>query len=192
VEGTPGQVTGRDIAVAEARAHDVARASNAFYADQFNNPASVLAHEEGTGPEIWNALEGKLDAFLAMVGSGGTFVGTARYLKRRNPRILCAVVEPEGAEVLAGKPVTKAKHILQGAGYGMVPPLWEPHLADHFIAVGGAEAGEYRQRLASKEGLHVGFSSAANVCAAVKLLGCGVLGAEPVVVTVLPDTGLKY
>ncbi len=192
VDGVPGQVTGADIHAAVIRAKEIAAEQNAYYVDQFNNPGSTRAHEQTTGPEIWEALGGKLDALVAAVGSGGTFVGTSRFLKRMKPAIFCAAVEPTGSEVLAGKPVTKPRHLLQGTGYGSVPPHWDPALADAFLAITDDEAVNYKQRLAETEGLYVGYSAAANVCAAVKLIASGKLGADPQVVTLLCDTGLKY
>ncbi len=192
VEGRPGHVTGADIDAATSRANELAGERGAFYVDQFNNPSSVRAHEETTGPEIWAALGTKLDAFIATVGTGGTFVGVGRYLKRQEPEVRCLAVEPAGAQVLAGQPVTQPCHLLQGTGYGIVPPLWDPALADGFVAVTDEEATRYRRLLAEKEGVHVGYSAAANVCAAVKSIEGGALGSAPTVVTVLCDTGLKY
>jgi cysteine synthase A len=192
VTGASGQVTGADIGAAAERAEQLARERGGYYVDQFNNPGSVRAHQESTGPEIWRALGGRLNAFVAAVGTGGTFVGTARFLKSRKPAIVCAAVEPVGSEVLAGKPIVKAKHVLQGTGYGYVPPQWDPQLADTFLAVSDEEATLYRMLLATRESLHVGFSAAANVCAAIKLAKSGALGPAPTVVTLLPDTGFKY
>lgn len=192
VDGAPGQVTGKDVKAAAEEARRLARRRGAFYVDQFHNPGSVAAHEHGTGPEIWHALGGRLDAFVAIVGSGGTFVGTSRYLKRQDPRILCAAVEPEGCQPLAGRRVRKPRHRLQGTGYGVVPPHWQPDLADALLAVSDEEAVETRHLLATREGLHVGYSAAANVRAAQKLLASGRLPDHAVVVTVLCDTGLKY
>lgn len=192
VDGRPGEVTGSDIRAATETAVEIAARRGAFYVDQFNNPACLAAHEEGTGPEIWEDLDGRLDAFVAIVGTGGTFLGTSRYLKGRRPEILCAAVEPEGAEVLAGKPLVKPKHRLQGTGYALIPPQWDPALADLFLAVSDEDATEWRRLLATREGLHVGFSSGANVCAAARLLASGRLPPEATVVTILCDTGLKY
>lgn len=192
VDGQPGEVTGADVRAATAVAIDLAGRGGAFYVDQFNNPSCLAAHEEGTGPEIWQAVGGELDAFVGIVGTGGTFVGTSRYLKSRRPGILCAAVEPAGAEVLAGKPVAKPKHLLQGTGYGVIPPHWDPALADVCLAVSDEEAVEWRRLLAVREGLHVGFSAGANVCAAARLLLGGRLPPDATVVTILCDTGLKY
>ncbi|MGD2152107.1 MAG: cysteine synthase family protein [Gemmatimonadales bacterium] len=192
VDGTPGCVSGSDIRAASERAVEIARERQAYYVDQFNNPACVRAHELGTGPEIWAAAGGRLDAFVAAVGSGGTFIGVSRYLKGKRPAVHCAVVEPLGAEVLAGKEVTKPTHLLQGTGYGLVPQQWDPRLVDSSLAVSDEEATRFRRALAADEGLYVGFSSAANVCAAMKLIESGRLGPAPTVVTILCDTGLKY
>jgi cysteine synthase A len=192
VDGVPGQVTGADVTAAIYAARQIAEAEGAYYVDQFHNPHSVRAHEEGTGPELWAQLGGRVDAFVACVGTGGTFTGVARFLKRQRREIVCAAVEPEGAEMLAGKPVSKARHTLQGTGYGAVPPQWDFDLMDLSIAIGDSEAAEGRRQLAHREGLHVGYSSAANVLAASRLLESGRLARDAVVATVLCDTGLKY
>ena len=192
IDGRPGQVTGADIAAATERAIELAGEGDAYYVDQFHNPACVRAHQETTGPEIWEATEGRLTAFVAAVGTGGTFLGVSGCLKERSSSIRCFAVEPHGAEVLAGKPVIKPHHLLQGTGYGQVPPLWEERLADGCIAVSDEDAKRYRGLLAKQEGLHVGYSAAANVCAGVRLIESGRLGPDPCVVTILCDTGLKY
>lgn len=192
IDGTIGQVTGNDIAVATEAAKQVALSREAFYVDQFNNPSSVLAHKNTTGPEIWSQTLGLVNGFVAAVGSGGTFVGTSQYLKSISSNVLCFAAEPKGAEVLSGKTVTKPRHLLQGVGYGSVPPHWNPNLVDGFIDVTDEEATQYRKELAHREGLFVGFSAAANVSAAVKLLKSGKLSENSTVVTVLCDTGMKY
>jgi cysteine synthase len=192
VDGKPGQVTGRDIAAAEEEARRVVAERGGFFANQFENPDSVNAHERGTGPEIESQAGGIVDAFVACIGTAATFVGTARHLKRANPAITCVAVEPTGAPVLAGERVTNPRHLLQGTGYARALPLWEPSLADAFMTVSDEEAREYRHLLATQEGLWVGYSSAANVCAAKKLLASGRIGRDAVVATVLCDTGLKY
>jgi len=192
VDGSPGLVTGTDLAAAERAATGLARERSAFYVDQFREPDAIRAHEEGTGPELWDQLEGRLDGFVACVGSGSTFVGVSRFLKRQRPDILCVAVEPEGAEVLAGKPLIKPRHKLQGTSYGTVPPSWDSKLMDLSVAVSDEEAEKWRKSLARSEGLHVGYTSAANVCAAAKVLNSGRLSANAVIGTVLCDTGLKY
>lgn len=193
VEGTPGKVTGKDIKVATEKAKEIAADRNAFYVDQFKNAGSVLAHFEGTGPEIWQSLNGEFDAFVSSVGSGGTFTGCSRYFKAQNKNILCAVVEPKGCEILAGKEITKCEHLLQGTGYSLIPPHWDKSITDVYLSVSDEEAVEYKNLLAEKEGLYVGYSSAANVCAAIKLLNSEIIeNPDSKIVTILCDTGLKY
>ncbi|MCL4694291.1 MAG: pyridoxal-phosphate dependent enzyme, partial [Candidatus Hydrogenedentes bacterium] len=165
---------------------------NAYYVDQFNNPSGILAHLRGTGPELWSDLGRGLSAFVAAVGTGGTFVGTSLFLKLKNANVVCAAVEPAGAEILAGKPVTNPAHNMQGIGYGMKVPHWREELVDQYLAVTSEEAAAWRAELARVEGLHVGFSAAANVCASAKLAKSGLAGAVPVIATILCDTGLKY
>ncbi len=190
VDGAPGQVTGADVAAAAAAAANIARDEGGFYVDQFNAVEGIAAHET-TGREIL-AQAGPVDGWVAAVGTGSTFIGVARALKAANPATLCAAVEPEGSEPLGGRAVTKARHIVQGIGYGLVPPHWDADLMDLAIAVNDAEAEDWRRRLGEREGLYVGLSSAANVCAAARLLASGRLRPDATVATVLCDTGLKY
>jgi cysteine synthase A len=192
VDGEPGRVTGADIAAAERAARDFAAERGAYYIDQFHNPAVARAHEQGTGPELWAQCGGRLDAFVAIVGTGGTFVGTSRHLKRMSPAPRCYAVEPEGTQPLAGRAVTDARHLLQGAGYGLVPPLWDPSLAVGTQAVSDDDAASMRRRLGAEEGLYVGYSAAANVAAALQLFDRGLVARSGSVATVLCDTGLKY
>ncbi len=192
VDGDAGMVTGKDIAAATIKAKALAEETGGFYVDQFNNPSGIAAHYRATGPEIWRALNGQLTAFVAAAGSGGTFIGTSKYLKQQNSEVFCATVEPVAARVLAGKPIVNAKHIIQGIGYGIQLPHWEEQLVDDYLSVGDEEVIFYKELLAQKEGLYVGYSAAANVCASIKLIESGVLGKSPLVATVLCDTGLKY
>jgi cysteine synthase A len=192
VEGLPGQVTGKDIQAAVKRAKEITAQRNGYYVDQFNNEGSVLAHEEGTGPEIWRNTGGKTDAFVAAIGSGGTFTGVSRYLKRMNPSVLCVAVEPLGAEILAGKDVVKPMHNIQGTGYNLIPPHWDSSLADYFIAVSDDETREFRDMLARKESIYVGYSAAANVCACIRFMNMMKVGESFNIVTVLCDSGLIY
>lgn len=191
VDGAVGQVTGADIAKATEVAKQFSQEREAFYVDQFNNPGSVLAHYETTGPEIWNELGGKLSAFVASIGSGGTFVGTSKYLKSKSSKVKCIAVEPEGADILAIGKVTKPRHLLQGTGYGVVPPHWDSSLVEEFVAVTDDEATSLRMELATKEGLFVGYSAAANVAATMRVLKA-MNDESTTAVTILCDTGLKY
>lgn len=188
VDGAPGQVTGADIAAAADVAAEIARDRGGFYVDQFNAPEGIAAHQK-TGTEIWEQ-SGGVDAWVATVGTGCTFLGVAQALKPRG--VACFAVEPEGSQPLSGHGITKARHVLQGTGYGVVPPHWDNALVDGYLTVTDAEAEDWRRRLAHREGLYVGYSAAANVCAAAKLIASGRLGEDPVVATVLCDTGLKY
>ena len=192
IAGEPGQVTGSDIAAATRIAEQLAVDRGGFYVDQFNAPEGKAAHEAGTTRELLDTACGGIDGWTACVGTGCTFLGVARALRRANPSVMCGAVEPAGCQVLAGQAVTKAKHLLQGAGYGSVPPMWEPGLMSHSVAVSDEEATTWKKRLAIEEGLHVGFTAAANVCAAIKMLSSGVLAPNATVATVLCDTGLKY
>jgi len=192
VDGVPGQVTGADVAAAAEAAHSIAVERQGFYVNQFHAPEGVQAHEETTGPEIWEQSGGRVDAWVASVGTGATFLGVAAALRRRNPHLVCAAVEPAGCQPLAGLPVTKPRHLLQGTGYGSVPPHWDRSLMDISVPVTDEEVEPWRRLLATREGLHVGYSAAANVCAAAALLVDGRLPVDAIVVTVLCDTGLKY
>jgi cysteine synthase A len=192
VSGGPGRVTGADVEAAEELARGIALERDAFYVDQFANDDCPRAHEETTGPEIWEDTGGRLDAFVCAVGSGATLIGTARFLRGRAPQIRCGAVEPTRAAILATGKVDDPRHTLQGTGYGLVPPHWDPSLVDLYLQVDDETAQAWRLRLAHEEGLYVGSSAAANVAAAAALLGSGELGDSATVVTILCDTGLKY
>jgi cysteine synthase A len=189
VDGRPGMVTGADIALALEVAKDIAQNRNACYADQFNNPSCIKAHFNHTGAEIFRELP-NADVFIASVGSGGTFIGTSKYLKSVIQGIKCIVVEPENAAILKTGKVDNPKHIIQGTAYGLIPPHWEQSLADDFITVSDEEVRDMKMRLSSDQGLYVGYSAAANVIAAQKYLQDG----EKVlnIVTILCDSGYKY
>ena len=189
----PGKVSGADLELVEQRTQELVRETGAWRPDQFANPDNPAVHEATTGPELWRQAGGRpgaLTAFVAMVGTGGTFVGTARALKRRDPAIACYAVEPAGAPVLAGEPVSDPGHKLQGAGYAFVPPAWDPALCDGTFAVSDEEAITTTRALARREGILAGFSTGANLAAALRLAA----QAEPeaVIATVASDTGLRY
>lgn len=192
VDGAPGQVTGQDIKAAAAMAEAIAHERGGFYVDQFNALEGIQAHEFTTGPEILHQTGGRVDAWVAAVGTGCTFMGVARALKAANPSVICAAVEPSGCRPLAGEAVSRPRHLIQGTSYGAIPPHWDPSLMDLSIAVTDEDAQLWRRRIAKEEGLYVGYSAAANVCAAAALLSSGGLGADALVATVLCDTGLKY
>ena len=186
----PGQVSAEDLRVVEARTDQLARELDAFRPDQFNNPSAAAAHEDTTAPEIWRQSGGLVTHFVAAVGTGGTFVGTARALKRANPAIRCLASEPAAAPFIAGRPVTSTNHRIQGTGYALIPPLWDPALCDGFLSATDDEAVEMARRLATREGILAGFSAGANVACALRL--AAEVPAGSLVVTLAPDTGLKY
>jgi cysteine synthase len=188
--GVPGQVSGDDLALVEERTRELVRTLGAFRPDQFNNPANLRAHERTTGPEIWAQTDGAVTHFCAIVGTGGTFLGTARALKARDPAVRCYAVEPEGSQVIAGKPVTNPRHTLQGAGYAAVPPQWDAALCDGTLAIGDDEALETARLLATREGIFAGFSTGANVAAALRLARDAPAGS--LIATIACDSGLKY
>jgi cysteine synthase len=192
VDGSPGRVTGADIAAAERHARELARESGAFYVDQFNNRSGVRAHESTTGPEIWQQSGGRIDAFVTGVGTGASLVGVSRFLRAQSPGVRVYAVEPARSRPLDGRDVESPQHVIQGTGYGLVPPLWRDFTPDGCLAVSDDEAIRYQRELGSREGLFAGFSSAANVSAAIQLARSGELGQNPTVVTLLCDTGLKY
>jgi cysteine synthase len=187
----PGQVSGEDLALVEREAQRVVAARGAFRADQFRLQGNARAHRLYTGPEILRQSGGRLDAFCDFVGTGGSFAGCAAAFKSHDPRIRCLVVEPAGAAALRGEPVTNPGHRIQGGGYAMAPlPLLDPAHVDGYLTVSDDEAIRWARRLATAEGIFAGFSSGANVAAAVRLLQ-GDLRGKSVVVLVC-DSGLKY
>jgi cysteine synthase A len=186
----PGQVTREDLELVEKKTIELTHKLKAFRADQFYNISNVDAHEYTTGAEIWEQTGGKMDAFVAAVGTAGTFIGVARALKKRNPHIQTYAVEPANTPFIAGRKVKTTKHKIQGAGYAMIPPLWQPALCDGFLTVTDNEAIRIARLLGKQEGICAGFSAGANVACALKLAKKSQKGA--VIVTVLCDTGLKY
>lgn len=189
----PGQVSGADLELVIRRAEQLTKELGAFRCDQFHDGANVRAHEEGTAEEIWRDLGGKINAFCDFVGSGGTFVGVARGLKKVDPSIRCYAVEPWTAPVLSGKPVTRANHKIQGGGYSLKPPLWEDRLLDGTLIVTDEEAIRWSRELAKVEGIFGGYSSGANLAAAMRLLQASQTTGDPAhVVFMVNDSGLKY
>ncbi|CAK1554566.1 unnamed protein product [Leptosia nina] len=191
VEGTYGNVTNADVMQALEKGEALEKETGAFFVKQFCNPDNIEAHYKTTGPEIWRQSGHKVDGFVAAVGTAGTFVGVSKFLKEQTS-VYCVSVEPEGSEPLKGCPIAKPQHLLQGSSYGVIPDLFDFNLMDETISVTDEEAEEYRDLIGRKEGLYVGYTSGANVCAAVKLLKSGKLPKDAWVVTILFDTGLKY
>ncbi len=185
-----GQVSGEDLAAVDRVTTALAKKLKAFRADQFNNLSNEQAHELTTGAEIWEQTGGQVDAFVSTLGTGGTFAGVSAALKKRNPHVKCYAVEPSGAAFLSRGKVTNPAHKIQGAGYAMPLPLFRPEHCDGFLTVTDADAIRTARRLAIREGIFAGFSSGANVAAALRVARQLPPGA--VVVTTINDSGLKY
>jgi len=190
--GSPlGQVSGKSLALVEKETKKLTSELGAFRADQFTLDGNWRAHYLSTAREIIEQTGGKFDAFCDFVGSGGSFVGVSKALRERNPRVRCYVVEPETAAVLAGKPLTNPDHKIQGGGYAIENLRFlEGVRVDGYVQVSNTGAIETARRLAREEGIFAGFSSGANVAAALKLLDGELRGRT--IVLLLPDSGLKY
>lgn len=161
----------------------------AFLPAQFDNPANATAHYETTGPEIWEDTEGKVDIFVAGVGTGGTLTGTAKYLKEQNSKIQVVAVEPIDSPVLSkGK---SGVHPLQGIGAGFIPTVLDTTLYDSIMTVSGEEAYEASKELTRREGILTGISSGAALHAALQLAVLPENQGKTIVV-LLPDSGDRY
>ncbi|MBQ2887978.1 MAG: cysteine synthase A, partial [Firmicutes bacterium] len=174
------------IAKAEELAAEI---SGSFIPSQFENPANPAAHFDSTGPEIWQQTEGKVDIFVAGVGTGGTLSGVGAYLKQQNPEVKVVAVEPAGSPVLSqGR---AGMHKLQGIGAGFVPNTLNTEIYDEIIAVENEDAFAFGGALAKSEGLLVGISAGAALWAAAELAKRPE-NAGKVIVVLLPDTGERY
>ncbi len=163
---------------------------------QFKNPANPAIHASTTGPEIWNATDGKVDIFVAGVGTGGTITGVSRYFKNERKAALWSVaVEPSASPVLTqtrnGEPVAPGPHKIQGIGAGFVPDTLDLSVVDQIEQVGNEEAIEYARRLAKEEGIIAGISCGAAVAVAARLANLPEHAGKTIVV-ILPDSGERY
>ncbi len=178
---------GMNEAVAAAQA--LAREDDVWLPDQFSNAANPLAHYTGTGPEIWDALDGRVDCLVAGVGTGGTITGTGRYLKERNPDCRVVAVEPQSSCVLSGG--EPGPHRIQGIGAGFVPPVLDLGIVDEIVPVDDEDAVETARALARREGVLAGLS-----CGAAVHVACEVAAREEAadwrIAVVLPDSGERY
>ena len=159
-----------------------------FMPDQFSNPANPAMHRMTTALEIWEAIDGKIDAFVAAVGTGGTITGCGEVFKERNPSVKIVAVEPAGSPVLSGG--EPGPHKIQGIGAGFIPKVLNRTILDRVLTVTDDEAYQTAKQLSKQEGLLVGISAGANVFAAQKI--AQELGPGKNVVTVLCDTGERY
>jgi cysteine synthase A len=159
-----------------------------FMPDQFSNPANPAMHRMTTAVEIWDALNGKIDAFVAAVGTGGTITGCGEVFKEKNPAVKVVAVEPAGSPVLSGG--DPGPHKIQGIGAGFIPKVLNRKILDRVITVTDDEAYQTAKKLSKQEGLLVGISAGANVFAAQTI--ADELGPGKNVVTILCDTGERY
>jgi cysteine synthase A len=190
-DSKPGEVSGDDLKRVADVAEQLTAERNAFRADQFEHKGNRNAHYFGTAPEIWSQSNGAVNAFCDFAGSGGTFAGCASYFKEQNAEVRCFIVEPEDAAALSGDTVMTPEHPIQGGGYaldslsqlGAIKP-------DGYLKVSSKAAIECTRRLAREEGVFAGYSSGANLAAALQLLDGQMPGATVAIIAC--DSGLKY
>jgi cysteine synthase A len=172
-----------------ARAEELAREiPDSYIPQQFANPFNTEAHYETTAPEIWEQMEGRVDAYVAGAGTGGTFTGVARYLRERNADVYCVVVEPQGSILKGGE---AGPHEVEGIGAGsFIPPVLDMSIANEVIMIEDEPAFAMVRRLAQEEGVLGASSAGANVAAALEV--AQKLGRGKRVVTIIPDAAERY
>jgi cysteine synthase len=178
---------GMNEAVQAARA--MATRDDVFLPDQFSNPANPEAHRRATGPELWAALDGKIDVFIAGVGTGGTITGVGEYLKERNPGCRVIAVEPAGSPVLSGG--RPGPHRIQGIGAGFIPSVLNREVIDEVLKVTDDNAVAVAQQLAQREGVLAGISGGAAVSAALAIAKRPEFARARIAV-IVPDSGERY
>lgn len=180
----------KGMAGAVEKAEELAKnIGGSFIAGQFVNPSNPKAHYLTTGPEIWEDTDGKIDVFVASVGTGGTLTGTARYLKEKNPDIKVIAVEPKASPLLSeGK---AGPHKIQGIGANFVPEILDTKIYDEVVAISDEKAYETANAIAKLEGILVGISSGAAVAAAAEISSRDEYKGKNIVV-ILPDSGDRY
>ncbi|MDD5021548.1 MAG: cysteine synthase A [Endomicrobiaceae bacterium] len=162
---------------------------NSYIPGQFTNPVNPFIHKTTTAVEIWNDIDGKIDCFVAGVGTGGTITGVGEFLKEKNKEIKIIAVEPKESAVISGQ--KSGSHKIQGIGAGFIPAILNASIIDEFITVDSNDAGETTRQLALKEGILVGISSGANLWATMQIAK-RLENKGKNIVTVLPDTGERY
>lgn len=173
--------------LAEKTADEIAASTpGAVVLGQFHNPANPRTNYETTGPEIWHDMDGRIDAFVAGAGSGGTFSGIARYLKEQNPSVRAILADPVGSTIGGGE---HADYDIEGIGNDFIPDTMDISLVDEVVKVTDAEAFDAARELARREGIVAGSSSGAAFAATLKAIRAGLRGN---VVTVFPDRGDRY
>ena len=173
-----------------AKAEELAETTpNAFIPSQFTNPANPAAHKATTGPEIWNDLDGKVDIFLAGVGTGGTLTGVGEYLKEQNPDVKVFAIEPASSPVLSKG--TAGPHKIQGIGAGFIPEILNTNIYDEVLPIENDDAFKYGRQFSQVEGILIGISAGAALAAAVQVAQKPENKGKNIVV-LLPDTGDRY
>lgn len=173
-----------------AKAEELAQTTpNAFIPSQFTNPANPAAHKATTGPEIWNDLDGKVDIFLAGVGTGGTLTGVGEYLKEQNPDVKVFAIEPASSPVLSKG--TAGPHKIQGIGAGFIPEILNTNIYDEVLPIENDDAFKYGRQFSQVEGILIGISAGAALAAAVQVAQKPENKGKNIVV-LLPDTGDRY
>lgn len=190
---TPG-IMGMKAAIAKAE-EVVAATRNAYMPQQFNNPANPKIHRETTAEEIWRDTDGKVDIFVAGVGTGGTMTGVGQVLKQRKPSVKCVAVEPVDSPVIsqtmAHQELKPSPHKIQGIGAGFIPSILDISVIDEVIKVTNDEAFNFGRQLAKTEGIFCGISSGAAVCAALQLAKRPENKGK-LIVAIMPSTGERY
>ena len=180
----------KGMAGAIEKANELAKENpGSFIPSQFDNPVNPLTHQKTTGPEIWQDLDGNVDAYVACIGTGGTLSGTGRFLKQQNPQIKIVGVEPASSPL-----ITKGiagPHKIQGIGANFIPQNYDSSIVDQIVCVQDDDAFEYAKLIAKTEGAFVGISSGAALCAAIQLAQQSEFENKNIVV-LLPDSGARY